>query len=220
MGKLIVIDGLDGSGKETQSKYLSDYLESKGKKVRLLSFPTYDEKGSCFVKLYLDGKFGNDPNDTNAYSASVFYAMDRFYSFRTDWEKDYKDENTVLIANRYTTANAVHQLSKLPESEWESFLTWLWDFEFSKIGLPHPDKVIYLEMPPEVSMKLIDSRSNDTGRVKDIHEKDANHLINSYKAAKYSAGKLGWISIKCCDEAGNLKSREEIHQSVKRSLGI
>lgn len=220
MSGFIVIDGLDGSGKETQSKLLSSYLESKGKKVRLLSFPTYDEKGSCFVKMYLDGEFGSRPDDTNAYSSSVFYALDRFYSYKKDWQSDHSDENTVIIANRYTTANAVHQLSKLEEKEWDGFLEWLWDFEFVKLGLPSPDKVIYLEMPPEVSMKLIDKRSDDTGRKKDIHEKDANHLKNSYKAAKYSAKKLGWISLNCCDEDGNLKTIEEIHEEIKKALGI
>ena len=220
MAMLIAIDGLDGSGKETQSKRLAKYLEEKGKKVRLLSFPTYDGKGSAFVDMYLKGELGKNPEDTNAFAASVFFAMDRYYSFRTDWSKDYYDQDTYIIANRYTSANAVHQLSKLPRDKWESFLEWLWDFEFKKIGLPSPDRVVYLEMAPEVSMSLINSRSEQTGRVKDIHEADNNHLVNSYSAALYSSEKLGWDMIHCCDENGTLKPINEIFESIVKVLGI
>ena len=220
MAKFIAIDGLDGSGKETQSKKLVKYLTEKGKKVRLLSFPTYDGKGSAFVDMYLKGELGKKPEDTNAFTSSVFFALDRYYSFRTDWSNDYNDEDTFIIANRYTTANAVHQLSKLPEEEWDSFLEWLWDFEFKKIGLPSPDRVVYLEMKPSVSMAIINSRSEQTGRTKDIHELDSNHLINSYKAALYTSEKLGWDVIHCCDDNDNLKSIDEIFEDIVKTLGI
>ncbi len=220
MAKLIAIDGLDGSGKETQSKRLAKYLIEKGKKVRLLSFPTYDGKGSAFVDMYLKGELGKNPEDTNAYAASVFFAMDRYYSFKTDWSKDYYDDNTYIIANRYTSANAVHQLSKLPRETWDGFLEWLWDFEFKKIGLPAPDRVVYLEMKPEVSMSLINSRSEQTGRVKDIHEADSNHLINSYSAAVYSSEKLNWDMIHCCDENGNLKTIGDIFEDIVKVLEL
>lgn len=220
MAMLIAIDGLDGSGKETQSKRLAKYLTEKGKKVRLLSFPTYDGKGSAFVDMYLKGELGKNPGDTNAYAASVFFAMDRYYSFRTDWSKDYYDEDTYVIANRYTSANAVHQLSKLPREEWDGFLSWLWEFEFKKIGLPAPDRVIYLEMKPEVSMALIDSRSEQTGRVKDIHESDSSHLINSYSAAVYSSKKLGWDMIRCCDGNGKLRTIGDIFEDIVKVLDI
>lgn len=220
MAKFIAIDGLDGSGKETQSKKLAKYLKEKGKKVRLLSFPTYDGKGSAFVDMYLKGELGKNPEDTNAYASSVFFAMDRYYSFRTDWSKDYADDDTYIIANRYTSANAVHQLSKLPEEQWESFLGWLWDFEFKKIGLPAPDRVVYLEMKPEVSMALINSRSEQTGRVKDIHEADDSHLIKSYKAALYSSEKLGWDIIHCCTEDNKLRTIDEIFKDITEKLGV
>ena len=220
MAKFIAIDGLDGSGKETQSKRLVKYLTEQGEKVRLLSFPTYDGKGSVFVDMYLKGELGKNPEDTNAYAASVFFAMDRYYSFRTDWSKDYYDEDTYIIANRYTSANAVHQLSKLPREKWDGFLEWLWDFEFKKIGLPTPDKVIYLEMKPEVSMSLINSRSEQTGRIKDIHEADNNHLINSYAAALYSSEKLGWNMIRCCDENNNLRSIGDIFGDILTKLEL
>lgn len=220
MATFIAIDGLDGSGKETQSKKLVKYLTEKGKKVRLLSFPTYDGKGSAFVDMYLKGELGKNPEDTNAYAASVFFAMDRYYSFRTDWSKDYYDGDTYIIANRYTSANAVHQLSKLPRDRWDGFLQWLWDFEFKKIGLPAPDRVIYLEMRPEVSMSLINSRSEQTGRVKDIHESDGSHLTNSYAAALYSSEKLGWDRVSCCDGEGNLKTVNEIFEDIVSILGV
>lgn len=220
MATLIAIDGLDGSGKETQSKRLVKYLTEKGKKVRLLSFPTYDGRGSTFVDIYLKGELGKNPEDTNAYAASVFFTLDRYYSYRTDWSKDYLDEDTYIIANRYTSANAVHQLSKLPKEKWNDFLEWLWDFEFKKIGLPAPDKVVYLEMTPDVSMSLINSRSEQTGRVKDIHEADDNHLKKSYSAALYSSEKLGWDMIHCCDENGNLRSIADIFADIVKVLGV
>lgn len=220
MAKLIAIDGLDGSGKETQSKRLVKYLTEKGKKVRLLSFPTYDGKGSAFVDMYLKGEFGNNPEDTNAYASSVFFTLDRYYSYRKDWYKDYRDDDTYIIANRYTSANAVHQLSKLPQNEWNDFLEWLWDFEFKKIGLPCPDRVFYLEMKPEFSMSLINSRSEQTGRQKDIHETSSNHLINSYKAALYSSEKLGWDIIHCIDGQNKLRSIGDIFEEIIAKLGI
>ena len=144
MGKLIVIEGLDGSGKGTQAALLADYLRNKGCRVREISFPDYDSEGSVLVRMYLDGKLGSDPDATNAYAASMFYAADRYVTYRTDWEKDYADPDTIVIANRYTTANAYHQLSKLPEEQWDGFLTWLWDFEFVRLGLPKPDAVVAL----------------------------------------------------------------------------
>ncbi len=220
MATFIAIDGLDGSGKETQSKRLAKYLREKGKNVRLLSFPTYDGKGSTFVDMYLRGELGKNPQDTNAYASSTFFAMDRYYSYRTAWITDYNDDNTVIIANRYTSANAVHQLSKLPRDVWDEFLDWLWDYEFEKLGLPKPDRVLYLEMPPEVSMGLINSRSESTGRVKDIHEADKNHLINSYSAAIYSSERLNWDVIHCCDGDGKLKSVEEISDDIIKTLGL
>ncbi len=213
MGKFIVIDGLDGSGKETQTKLLAEKLESMGKRVRVLSYPRYDSEGSALVRLYLGGGLGSSADDTNAYAASAFFAADRYVSYRTEWQKDYTDTDTVFIANRYTTANAVHQMAKLPRDEWDSFLLWLWDFEYEKLGIPAPDKIIYLEMHPDVSIKLIRSRSAETGRKMDIHETSSDFLYRSYDAALYAASKLGWSSIRCCRE-GELLSREAIHEAV------
>lgn len=221
MGKFIVIDGLDGSGKETQSLLLKEKLTLQGKRVRLLSFPVYESDSSLFVRMYLDGKLGTHPSDTGAYAASTFFACDRYISYATDWKKDIRDPDTVVIANRYTSANAVHQLSKLPKDEWDAFLAWLWDFEFSKLMLPKPDAVIYLELPPSVSLSLVKKRSEETGRKTDIHENDTEYMKKCYDAALFSCERLGWIKIGC-SENGKMRTREdiseEIYEKVKKLL--
>lgn len=199
MGKLIAIDGLDGSGKSTQCELLYNELSAQGKNVRLVSFPRYDSVGATFVKLYLDGKLGSAPGDTNPYAASTFYAVDRYYSYRTEWEEFYKEPDSVIIAARYTTANAVHQLSKLERDDWDDFLSWLVDFEYVKLGLPKPDLVLYLEMKPEISRELIKRRNTETGAQSDIHEKNEDYLNACYKAALYSSDKMGWERISCYD---------------------
>ncbi len=217
MGKLIAIEGLDASGKATQSAILADRLTKEGKKVRLISFPDYDSEGSLLVRRYLGGTFGSSPDDTNAYAASMFFAADRFYSYKTGWMADYLDPDTVIIANRYTTANAYHQLSKLPEDQWDGFLSWLWDFEFTKLGLPAPDHVLCLEMPPEVSTKLLAGRCDETGAKKDIHEADTEYLEKCYKAALYVSEKSGWSLISCSDN-GDILPREVIAERINRAV--
>lgn len=217
MGNFIVIDGLDGSGKETQTALLRAHLEKQGKKVRVLSFPCYDSDSSLFVRMYLTGALGASPDDTNAYAASSFFAADRYLSYRTDWHKDIADPDTVVIANRYTTANAVHQLAKLPEEDWGGFLLWLWDYEFNKLGIPKPDHILYLEMHPDISIRLIKSRSEATGRLIDIHEADKNFLHRSYRAAMYASDRLGWTRIRCYQNDEPL-SREEIAQRIAEAL--
>lgn len=217
MGNFIVIDGLDGSGKETQTTLLRTHLEGLGKKVRVLSFPCYDSDSSLFVRMYLNGALGTNPDDTNAYAASSFFASDRYLSYRTDWHKDIADPDTIVIANRYTTANAVHQLAKLPEAEWDGFLRWLWDYEFNKLGIPKPDRILYLEMHPDISIRLIRSRSEATGRPIDIHESDEGFLHRSYRAAMYASDRLGWTRIRCYQNDEPL-SREDIAQRILEAL--
>ncbi|MBO5091813.1 MAG: deoxynucleoside kinase [Clostridia bacterium] len=217
MGKFIAIDGLDGSGKGTQSEKLVSYLKEQGKKVRVLSFPMYENESSALVKMYLDGKLGDKPSDTNAYSASMFFASDRYISYVTDWKNDILDPDTIVVANRYTSANAVHQLSKLPKEEWEKFLNWLWDFEFDKLGLPKPDMVIYLELPPKLSLSLVKSRSQSTGQKMDIHEKDTEYMAHCYDAALYSCKALGWEQIKCY-EGDKIRTIDDIFTEIKTKL--
>lgn len=218
MGKFIAIDGLDGSGKGTQSEILVERLKSEGKRVRVLSFPVYESDSSIFVKMYLEGKLGSKPSDTGAYAASMFFAADRYVSYKTDWKKDIEDKDTYVVANRYTTANAVHQLSKLPEDEWEDFLAWLWDFEFNKLGLPEPELVLYLELPPSLSLSLVKSRSDTTGQKMDIHELDTAYMNKCYDAALYSCEKLGWKQIKCY-EGDKIRTREDIAEQIYKEVG-
>ena len=199
MGTLIVLEGLDGSGKGTQTELLRRHLEEKNIKVRVVDFPDYSSDGCALVKMYLAGKLGDDPNATNAYAASMFFAADRYVSYVTSWKADYAGD-TVIIANRYTTANAYHQLSKMPRENWDDFLEWLWDFEFCKLGLPKPDRVMLLDMPESVSSALVRRRSAETGQKLDIHEKHEDYLLKCRKAAAYTAKKCAWHIIPCADE--------------------
>lgn len=196
MSYLIAIDGLDGSGKGTQSELLRASLTRAGYAVTLLSFPRYDSESSALVRLYLGGGIGSSPDDTNAYAASAFYACDRYISYRTEWGAKLA-AGEIVICNRYTSANAVHQLAKLPRTEWDRFLTWLCDLEFVRFGIPTPDLTIYLEQTPEISAKLVEKRSAATGQAKDIHELDADFMRRSYDAAIYASDKLGWEKIRC-----------------------
>ena len=213
---LIAVDGLDGSGKETQTRLLLSRLDKDGIPNRYLSFPTYDETWSCLVKLYLDGGFGSSPENVNAYAASTFFACDRYCSYMLDWKKDC-DAGKTVVCNRYTTGNAVHQLSKLPKSEWDGFLSWLTDYEFGKLGLPEPALVIYLCLPPETALRHIAERARETGRAMDIHEKSAEHLRRSYEAALYSADRLGWHTVDCA-ENGDMRSIEAIQTDIVKIL--
>ena len=211
-GKLIVIEGLDGSGKATQSKLLCEALEAQGKKVRKIAFPAYESNSSALIKMYLAGEFGKDPGDVNAYAASTFFAVDRFASFKTDWGKFY-EEGGIVVADRYTTSNAVHQCSKLPEEEWEGYLKWLFDFEYSLIGIPAPDAVIYLRVDPTVSQRLMSGRYNGDESKKDIHESNLEYLARSRKAAEYCAERLGWHVVPCV-ENDEMRTIEDIHADV------
>lgn len=211
-GKLIVIEGLDGSGKATQSNLLYEKLLAEGKPVRKVSFPAYDSESSALVKMYLAGDFGKDPGDVNAYAASSFFAVDRFASYKSDWGNFYR-EGGIVIADRYTTSNAIHQCSKLPREEWDGYIDWLFAFEFHLLGIPAPDKVIYLKVDPAVSQKLMTKRYQGDESKKDIHESNLEYLEKSRQAARYCAEKLGWKTIQC-DDGENMRTIEQIHADV------
>lgn len=217
MPKLIVIEGLDGSGKGTQSLILEKALSGRGLKVGVMSFPDYESEGSAPVRLYLSGALGEHPDDVNAYAASALFLADRLVSWKGRYERQFAGCD-VIIANRYTTANAYHQLSKLPRDEWDAFLDWLYDLEFDRVGLPRPDRVICLLNPPEKSIELIERRSAETGVKKDIHESDVDYLRRCYDAAKYAGERLGWTLISCVDERGELYSRERMHEMILAAL--
>jgi dTMP kinase len=219
MGKLIVIEGLDGSGKSTQLELLPKNLTENGIECRSVSFPDYDNPSSTLVKMYLKGDFGKKPTDVNAYAASCFYGVDRYASFKTAWGDFYNAGGTV-VSGRYTTSNAVHQCSKLPENEWENFLEWLYDFEYEKMAIPKPDKVIFLDMPIEVSQKLLSNRYKGDESKKDIHESDTEYLARCRKAALFTAKYSNWDIIPC-SQNGEPRTIEEIANDVlKRVLEI
>ncbi len=211
MKKLIVIEGLDGSGKATQAKLLASTLTQRGTRVREVSFPDYDSPSSALVKMYLGGEFGDRPGDVNAYAASTFYAVDRYASFKKDWHRDYAEG--VVIADRYTTSNAVHQCGKLEEAHWDAFLDWLFDLEYGKMGIPTPDLVVYLRVDPAVSQELMMARYQGHAEKKDIHEKDLAYLRRCQRAAEYCAQKLGWRIVDCCED-GLMRIVESIQADV------
>ncbi len=215
-GKLIVIDGLDGSGKATQSGILCDELNKNGIKARKISFPNYGKKGCSLVEMYLNGELSDNPEDINGYASSVFFAADRYTSFITEWKKDYED-GTVIVLDRYTTSNAVHQMSKLEKSEWDGFIEWLFDFEYNKLSLPAPDAVIYLDMDIDISQKLLTRRYSGDETKKDIHEKSLSYIKACRPAALYAAEKLNWSVISCCSD-NNVFNIEEIAQKIKDAL--
>lgn len=217
-GKLIVIEGLDGSGKATQAELLYKALSEQGRQVRKVSFPDYASSSSALVKMYLAGEFGGDPSNVNAYAASTFYAVDRYAGYKKDWGKFYEDGG-VIVADRYTTSNAVHQCSKLPEGEWERFLDWLFEFEYRLLGIPAPDAVIYLQTDPEVSQRLMTGRYHGDESKKDIHESNRRYLDRSRKAAEYCADRLGWKTVHCVKD-GTMRSVEEIHAEVMSAVGM
>lgn len=212
MGRMVVIEGLDGSGKSTQAELLKNWLQSKGYDTYTLDLPYYNDPSSTLVKMYLGGEMGDKPSDVNAYAASTFYAVDRYASFKKYWEKEYNSDK-ITVANRYTTSNASHQMTKLDEKDWDSYLDWLFDFEYNKMGIPAPDCVIYLEMPVEISQKLLSKRYQGDENKKDVHERDVEYLLSCRKAASYAAKKLGWTVIHCGKDSEPLPL-EEISKAV------
>lgn len=219
IGKVIVIEGCDGSGKATQTKKIFDRLILEGYNVKKVEYPNYESNSSALVKMYLNGEFGSSPSDVNPYAASSFYAVDRYASFKKEWEEFYK-AGGVIIADRYTTANMIHQASKISEVETRNeFLDWLWDYEFVKIGLPIPDCVIFLDVHPKYSKELISNRENKMNgfQEKDIHEKDYNYLLSSYLNSCSVADRYGWKRINCID-SGNLREIDEISNEIYKYI--
>ncbi|MBP2028057.1 dTMP kinase [Acetoanaerobium pronyense] len=215
-GKLIIIEsGSDGSGKATQSEYLYNRLIKDNTKVRKVEFPNYKSEASALVKMYLRGDFGKDPSDVSPYIASTFFTVDRYASYKKDWEEFYKDGG-IIISDRYTTSNMVHQASKFStKKEKDDFLDWLWDFEFNLYGLPVPDKVFFLDMPVEFTQKLTFNRKNKiTGeKEKDIHESNRKYLETTYDNGVYIAKKYGWERVECI-ENDKVKTIREISDFI------
>lgn len=213
-GKLIVFEGTDGSGKATQTALLCAYLDRAGIPYRKVDFPRYGKPSAVMVQEYLDGKLGKNPGDVNAYAASLFYAVDRYASYKEDWGAFY-EAGGLIVADRYTTSNAVHQASKLPEAERGPYLDWLFDLEYERLGLPRPDLVVYLEMPTEVTERMLRKRERDTGTHADIHEQDEGYLARCRSNAEEVARRCGWSVVCCADADADVpRTPEEIHHLV------
>lgn len=215
-GKLIVFEGTDGSGKATQTRLLCQYLEREGVPYQEIDFPRYGKPSAAMVQEYLDGNLGKRPGDVNAYAASMFYAMDRYASYKQDWGGFY-EAGGLIVADRYTTSNAVHQASKLPESERKAYLDWLFDLEYRLLGLPRPDLVIYLDMPTEITGRMMRRREQATGTHADIHERDAAYLKSCRASAGEVAKACGWSVISCAD-GSEPRAPEDIHRQVVETV--
>ena len=212
-GKLIVIDGVDFSGKETQTAMAAERLRGEGIPIVPLTFPDYQSESSALVKMYLKGMFGADPRKVDPYPVSTFFAIDRYASYVRKWSKEY-EEGKIILADRYVTSNLIHQAAKINESsEKKQFLAWLEDLEYEKFKLPRPDGVIFLDMPPEAVKSLMPGRSGE----KDIHELDEEYLQRSYENACEIAAARGWSRISCVAEV-RVRSREEIHHEVYQTI--
>ena len=191
MGKLIVFEGTDGSGKSTQFDLLTKRLQQEGTDFHRLRFPRYDKESSALIRMYLGGAFGSDPNAVNAYAASTFYAVDRYASYLQDWGKDY-EQGRLILADRYTTSNAFHQGGKVPAEEREAFFHWLYELEYEKMGLPRPNEVICLDMPIEMTETLMRHREADTNTRADIHEQNLAYLRQCHRTLLEAAACYGW----------------------------
>lgn len=211
-GKLIVFEGTDGSGKATQSRLLCERLTREGVAYKNIDFPRYGKPSAAMVQEYLDGKLGRHPGDVNAYAASLMFSMDRYASYKQDWGAFY-ESGGLVIADRYTTSNAVHQASKLPDGEREKFLDWLFGFEYGLLGLPEPSLVFYLDVPTEVTERLMRERERATHTAADIHEADDAYLRECRENARGVAARCGWQRVDCTRD-GRMRGIEDIHEEV------
>ncbi len=207
-GKLITIEGTDASGKSTQLSLLCDRFAREGRDFKKIAFPRYDSDSSALVRMYLGGEFGSDPASVNAYAASTFFAADRVASYLREW-REYLSRGGTVLLDRYTTSNAIYQSSKLPENEREGFCDWLFNFEYNLLGLPAPDLVLFLDMPPELAEKLLANR----GEKEDVHEQDKAYMRACYNNACSLAQRFSWHRIPC-SENGRIKTRDEIHSEI------
>lgn len=210
-GKIIVIEGLDGCGKSTQLELLKERFTD----CRFITFPNYESPSGELVTQYLHGEFHEEDAQRSAYSASSFYAVDRYASFKKDWENDYISGKTIISA-RYTTSNAFYQMTKLDRAQWEEYCSWLYDFEYGRLGIPRPDAVIFLDVPVEVSQRLLTERYEGNEGKKDIHEADVDYLKKCRDAAMYAHANRGtenWHVIECCED-GALRPIDSIHEEL------
>lgn len=215
MGKLIVLEGLDGSGKATQTKMLYDHYKPTIENLRCVTFPDYDSRSSALVRMYLDGEFGADPHAVNAYAASSFYAVDRYASYQKIWQHFYQ-EGGIVLADRYTTSNVIHQGVKLPADERATFVDWLTDFEYNKLEIPRPDAVLYLHVTPAVNARQMAERNRQEGR-SDIHEEDTAYMHRCYETALWAEKRQHWQRVDC-DDGYAMLPKQTITQKIIKIL--
>ena len=216
MGKLIVIEGTDGSGKSTQFRLLTQRVAEEGREFQKLVFPQYQEESSALIRMYLGGEFGTKPSDVNAYAASAFFAVDRYASYKKVWGKWY-EQGGLVLSDRYTTSNAVHQASKEPEEKQAEYLRWLYEFEYDKLGMPRPDLVIYLDVPTDFTEKMMRTREAATNTHADIHEQDLEYLATCRRIGKNAAAYYNWTVINCVRD-GEMRTIEDIHEEIYRHV--
>ena len=216
MGKLIVIEGTDGSGKSTQFRLLTQRIQEAGYEFQKLVFPQYAEESSALIRMYLKGEFGTSPSDVSSYAASAFFAVDRYASYKKVWGKWY-EEGGLVLSDRYTTSNAVHQASKESPENQKEFLRWLYEFEYDKLGLPRPDLTIYLDVPTDFTEKMMRRREADTNTSADIHEQDLDYLATCRRTGKAAAEYYNWTIIDCVRD-GQMRSIEDIHEEIYRHV--
>ena len=215
-GKLIVLEGIDGSGKSTQFKLLTERLEREGISFRKLIFPRYNESSSALLKAYLNGEYGKKPEDVSAYAASTFFFVDRYASYKTDWGEYYQNGG-LIVCDRYTTSNAIHQGAKLPSDQLTDFFDWLYDFEFRLMELPHPDIVLYMDIDLNTCINQMKVRQDATNTKGDIHETNSDYLASCLKAGEIAANRLKWNKVKCLD-GGAMRSVSDIHEDVYNTV--
>ena len=219
-GKLIVLEGIDGSGKSAQFRRLCARLENDGIDYNHIVFPRYDQDSSALIRMYLAGEFGTHPDDVNAYTASTFFAVDRFASYKKDWGSTY-ESGGLFLSDRYTTSNAVHQGSKLSDTELPDFFRWLSDLEYEKMGLPRPDLVLYLDVDIETSLARMRRREAKNHTHADIHEQDIEYLRRCLLTADRAADFFGWTRIPFMKDGVERdvdEKNEEIYRILRAAL--
>jgi len=212
MGKLVVFEGIDGSGKSTQFERLCSRFADENRDFMRLRFPRYEEPSSALIRMYLGGEFGDDPDSVNAYAASSFFAVDRYASYMQDWQK-YYGSGGLILTDRYTTSNAIHQGAKLPPERREHFFKWLYEYEFQLMGLPAPDLVFYMDIDASHAVRRLGKRQAETGAAGDIHENDTAYLEHCSQSGRQAALQLGWRRVNCFLD-GYERSEEDIHNEI------
>jgi len=212
LGKLIVFEGIDGSGKSTQFEMLCKRLSVEERQFKRLVFPRYNEPSSALIKMYLAGEFGDNPESVNAYAASSFYAVDRYASYMQDW-REYYLNGGLILTDRYTTSNALHQGAKIAPDKRDGFFKWLYDYEFNHLGLPAPEAVIYMDITAGFAAKRLLRRQTETGTSADIHENDMTYLTNCAESGKQAASAFGWHKISCVS-GDKERDQNEIHAQI------